>query len=163
MKDKKIRILGMIIALIGLGVYNLCVFLLASNYTRGFWVSYVFTTIAFLAQIFVCLIFGKSDANSKFLQLPLFYIGGFYFVIQFVVGIVFMIIPMPVTLSLILQVIILAAYLSITLTSTIAKEQITKTEANIEIETLNIRMLSMDAEHLYICEANENKKTELKK
>ena len=153
----------MIISLVGLGVYNLCVFLLASNYTSTFWVSYIFTTIAFFAQIIVGLIFGKSDTDSKFIQLPLFYFGGIYFVIQLVVGILFMIIPISVTLPLILQVIILAIYLSIILTSTIAKEQITKTEANIKTETFNIKMLTLDAEHLYMSEVNENKKSELKK
>ena len=115
MQDKKIGILVIIISLVGLGVYNLCAFLLVSNYTSTFWVSYIFTTIAFFAQIIVGLLFGRSDANSRFLQLTLFYFGGIYFVVQLVAGILFMIIPMSVTLPLILQVCIFAIYLSIIL------------------------------------------------
>lgn len=163
MQDKKIGILVIIISLVGLGVYSLCAFLLVSNYTSTFWMSYIFTTIAFFSQIIVGLIFGRSDVNSKFLQLTLLYFGGIYFVIQLVAGILFMIIPMSVTLPLILQVCIFAIYLSIILASTSAKEQITKTEANINIATFNIKMLTIDAEHLYMSEVNENKKTELKK
>lgn len=163
MKDKKIGLLGLTISLVGFVVYSICVFLLASNYTSTFWISYIFTAIAFFAQIIAGLTFSKTDADSKFLQLPLFYIGSCYLLIQLVVGIVFMLIHISATLPLILQVMILAVYLSLMLTSLIGKEQITKTEANIKATTFNIRMLTIDAEHLYTSEVNEDKKAELKK
>lgn len=163
MKNKKISVLWTLISVIGLGVYNLCVFLLATHYTDAFWVSYIFTSIAFAAQLAVFLIFNKSNTNSKFLGLHLFYFVGGYFAVQLLAGIAFMLIPMSATLPLIIQVIILAVFLSATLTGAIAKEQISRTEAGINSATFNIRTLAMNAEQLYLAEENGGKKAELKK
>lgn len=163
MKNKKISVLWTLISIMGLAVYNLCVFLLATHYTNAFWVSYIFTSIAFAVQLVAFLIFNKSNANSKFLGLPLFYFVGGYFAVQLVAGIVFMLIPMSATLPLIIQVIILVVFLSVILTGAIAKEQFSRTEANINSAAFNIRTLAMNAEQLYLAEENGNKKAELKK
>lgn len=163
MKNKKISVLWTLISIMGLAVYNLCVFLLATHYTNAFWVSYIFTSIAFAVQLVAFLIFNKSNANSKFLGLPLFYFVGAYFAVQLVAGIVFMLIPMSATLPLIIQVIILVVFLSVILTGAIAKEQFSRTEANINSAAFNIRTLAMNAEQLYLAEENGNKKAELKK
>lgn len=162
MKNKKISVLWTLISIMGLAVYNLCVFLLATHYTNAFWVSYIFTSIAFAVQLVAFLIFNKSNANSKFLGLPLFYFVGGYFTVQLVAGIVFMLIPMSATLPLIIQVIILVVFLSAILTGAIAKEQFSRTEANINSAAFNIRTLAMNAEQLYLAEENGNKKAELK-
>ena len=163
MKNKKISVLWTLISIMGLAVYNLCVFLLATHYTNAFWLSYIFTSIAFAVQLVAFLIFNKSNANSKFLGLPLFYFVGGYFAVQLVAGIAFMLIPMSAKLPLIIQVIILVVFLSVILTGAIAKEQFSRTEANINSAAFNIRTLAMNAEQLYLAEENGNKKAELKK
>lgn len=163
MKDKKIGILGALISLIGLGIFNLCVFLLISDYTKVFWSAYIFTTIAFVAQGVVDFIFGKSNANAKFLSLPLFYIGGIYFTVQLIIGIVCMVAPVSITFAVLVQALILAAYITVTLTSTIAKEQIIKTDDNIKKATNYIRTLTIEAEQLYLSQEDASKKVELKK
>lgn len=160
---KKSSTIGTLISVLGLGVYNLCVFLLVTHHTNGFWISYIFTSIAFMAQLVVFLIVDKSNANTQFLRLPLFYIVGGYFALQLVVGIMFMLIPTSATFPLIVQVIILAAFLTVTMTVTIAKEQILKTEENINNASFNLRTLTINAEQLYLAEVNGRKKAELKK
>lgn len=160
---KKSSTIGTLISVLGLGVYNLCVFLLVTHHTNGFWISYIFTSIAFMAQLVVFLIVDKSNANTQFLRLPLFYIVGGYFALQLVVGIMFMLIPTSATFPLVVQVIILAAFLTVTMTVTIAKEQILKTEENINNASFNLRTLTINAEQLYLAEVNGRKKAELKK
>ena len=160
---KKSSTIGTLISVLGFGVYNLCVFLLVTHHTNGFWISYIFTSIAFMAQLVVFLIVDKSNANTQFLRLPLFYIVGGYFALQLVVGIMFMLIPTSATFPLVVQVIILAAFLTVTMTVTIAKEQILKTEENINNASFNLRTLTINAEQLYLAEVNGRKKAELKK
>ena len=160
---KKSSTIGTLISVLGLGVYNLCVFLLVTHHTNGFWISYICTSIAFMAQLVVFLIVDKSNANTQFLRLPLFYIVGGYFALQLVVGIMFMLIPTSATFPLVVQVIILAAFLTVTMTVTIAKEQILKTEENINNASFNLRTLTINAEQLYLAEVNGRKKAELKK
>lgn len=163
MKDKKIGILRALISLIELGIFNLCVFLLISDYTKVFWSAYIFTTITFVAQGVVDFIFGKSNANAKFLSLPLFYIGGIYFAVQLIIGIVCMVAPVSITFAVLVQTLIFAAYIAVTLTSTIAKEQIIKTDDNIKKATNYIRTLTIEAEQLYLSQEDASKKVELKK
>lgn len=163
MKDMKKNILGLLISLVGLGVYNLCVFLLASDYTNVFWVSYIFTTLAFIAQIVVDFIFNKSDTNAKFLSLPLFYVGSIYFVVQLFVGIICMVVPASIKVAIIAQALILGAYITVALSSTIAKSHVEETETYIEKTTEAIRALTSEAEYLYASEENGEKKAELKK
>lgn len=158
MKDMKKNILGLLISLVGLGVYNLCVFLLASDYTNVFWVSYIFTTLAFIAQIVVDFIFNKSDTNAKFLSLPLFYVGSIYFVVQLFVGIICMVVPASIKVAIIAQALILGAYITVALSSTIAKSHVEETETYIEKTTEAIRALTSEAEYLYASEENGEKK-----
>lgn len=163
MKDKKISILGTIIFLVGLGMFNLCVFLIVSDYTAVFWTAYIFTTIAFVTQGVMNFIFEKYDLNEKFLGLPLIYIGSVYFIIQLIIGIVCMMVPVSITFSILVQSIILAIYITMILTWIIAKEYIMKTDGNIKKVTNPIRTLTMEAEHLYLSQENGSKKNELKK
>lgn len=163
MKDKKIGILGALLPLVGLGVFNLCVFLLVSDYTNVFWTAYIFTTIAFVVQGVVNFAFGKLNANAKLLSLSLFYIGGIYFAVQLIIGIVCMVAPVSITFAVLVQMLILAVYFTVTFTSTIAKEQIIKTDDNIKKVTSYIRALAIEAEQLYLLQEDASKKVELKK
>lgn len=163
MKDKKIGILGVLISLVGLGIFNLCVFLLVSDYTKVFWSAYIFTTIAFVAQGVVDFLFGKSNANANFLSLPLFYTGSIYFAAQLIIGIICMVAPVSITFAILVQALILAAYITVTLTSTIAKEQIIKTDDNIKKATNYICTLTIEAEQFYLSQEDASKRLELKK
>lgn len=163
MKDKKAGTIGSLIFLVALGTYNFCVFLLVSDYTSVFWSAYIFTTIAFLAQAVVALIFCKSNADAKFLSLPVFVIGIVYFTMQFMISTICMIAPVSITFALIAQMLILSAFIAVTLTLTIAKDQMIKTDGNIKKATDCINLLTMEAERLYLSQEDESKKTEIKK
>lgn len=163
MKNKKIGILGVLIILVGLGIFNLFVFLLVSDYTNVFWSAYIFTTIAFVVQGVVGFAFGKADANAKFLSLPLLYVGGIYFAVQLIIGIVCMLAPLSIGFAVLVQAFILAVYIIVILASTIAKEQAIKNDGNIKKVTNYIRTLTIEAEQLYLFQEDLSKKVELKK
>lgn len=163
MKDKKVGILGVLISLVGLGLFNLSVFLLVSDYTNVFWSAYVFTTIAFVAQAAIDFTFSKLNANAKFLSLSLFYISSIYFAVQLIVGILCMTAPVSITFAVLVQTFILAAFIIITLTFIVAKEQITKADDDIKKATNYIYSLTIEAEQLYLSQEDASKKVELKK
>ena len=81
---------------IGLGVvlvlYILIAFLIPFAHTATFWVSFLFTLIAFgvvAASIYIAFI-KDPDAKSRFYGFPIAKIGVIYGVVQLVTGLVFM-------------------------------------------------------------------------
>lgn len=81
---------------IGLGVvlvlYILIAFLIPFAHTATFWVSFLFTLIAFgvvAASIYIAFI-KNPDAKSRFYGFPIAKIGVIYGVVQLVAGLVFM-------------------------------------------------------------------------
>lgn len=163
MKDIKRSLFWILVFLIGIVLYNLCVFLLVSEYTNEVWCSYIFTMVAFVVQIIVCLIFNNTELTKRFLDLPLIYIGVIYFAIQFVAGVICMFAPIPFKLSIITQAVILAVFMVIAFFTVLGKDHIVKTELSIEKTTDFIRSLTMETEHIYESETNAGKKIELKK
>lgn len=163
MKNKKQTLIWALIIIVALIVYNLCVFTIASNYTNAFWASYVFTTVAFLSQLVVGSVLINSANDVGFLGLPLIHIGGVYFVVQLVAGMVCMMAPIPFGFAAIVQVIILSAYIIAALFVSLAKNSVINTDVHIKEATGFIRNLTIEAEHLYLSEENESKKSELKK
>lgn len=82
--------------IIGLGVllilYILIAFLIPFVHTATFWVSFVFTLIAFgvVAASFYIAFIKNPDAKSKFYGFPIAKIGAIYGLVQLIAGIVFM-------------------------------------------------------------------------
>ena len=83
-------------ALIGLGVllvlYILVAFLIPFVHTAVFWVSFVFTLIAFaVVAVSIYIAFVKNpDAKSRFYGFPIAKIGAIYGLAQLVAGFIFM-------------------------------------------------------------------------
>lgn len=81
---------------IGLGVllvlYILVAFLIPFVHTPTFWVSFVFTLIAFgvVAAAFYIAFIQNPDAKSKFYGFPIAKIGVIYGLVQLIAGILFM-------------------------------------------------------------------------
>ena len=81
---------------IGLGVvlvlYILIAFLIPFAHTATFWVSFLFTLIAFgvVAAAFYIAFIRNSDAKSKFYGFPIAKIGTIYSLVQLIAGIIFM-------------------------------------------------------------------------
>ena len=82
--------------IIGLGVllvlYILVAFLIPFVHTATFWVSFVFTLIAFgvVAASFYIAFIKNPDAKSRFYGFPIAKIGAIYGLVQLIAGVIFM-------------------------------------------------------------------------
>ena len=89
---KKDTIRGIIALTVVLALYILIAFLIPFVHTATFWVSFVFTLIAFAvvaASIYIAFI-KNPDAKSRFYGFPIAKIGVLYGAVQLLAGIVFM-------------------------------------------------------------------------
>lgn len=102
---------------IGLGVllilYILVAFLIPFVHTATFWVSFVFTLIAFgvvAASIYIAFV-KKPDAKSRFYGFPIAKIGAIYGLVQLVAGLIFMALSqwVPVWVAILVYAIALGA------------------------------------------------------
>lgn len=82
--------------IIGLGVllvlYILIAFLIPFVHTATFWVSFIFTLIAFgvVAASFYIAFIKNPDAKSRFYGFPIAKIGAIYGLVQLIAGVIFM-------------------------------------------------------------------------
>jgi hypothetical protein len=89
---KKDTIRGIVALAVVLVLYILIAFLIPFVHTATFWVSFVFTLIAFAvvaASIYIALI-KNPDAKSRFYGFPIAKIGVIYGTVQLIAGIIFM-------------------------------------------------------------------------
>lgn len=102
---------------IGLGVllvlYILVAFLIPFVHTATFWVSFLFTLIAFAvvaASIYIAFV-KKPDAKSRFYGFPIAKIGAIYGLVQLVAGLIFMALSqwVPVWVAILVYAIALGA------------------------------------------------------
>lgn len=111
MKKEHIRIIAALAILLVL--YCLVAFLIPFVKTATFWVSFVFTLIAFaVAGVAIYIAFVKNpDAKSKFYGFPIAKIGVVYGIAQLVVGILFMALSrwVPVWVAVLVYAIALGA------------------------------------------------------
>ena len=88
----KDTIRGLVVLGVLLVLYILIAFLIPFVHTATFWVSFVFTLIAFAvvaASIYIAFI-KNPDAKSRFYGFPIAKIGVLYGAVQLLAGIVFM-------------------------------------------------------------------------
>lgn len=104
-------------ALIGLGVllvlYILVAFLIPFVHTAVFWVSFVFTLIAFAvvaASMYIAFV-KNPDARSRFYGFPIARIGAIYGLVQLIAGFIFMVLAQwaPVWAAILVYAIALGA------------------------------------------------------
>lgn len=111
MKKETIRWgLGLLVLLI---LYILVAFLIPFRHTAVFWVSFLFTLVAYgVVGFSLYTAFAKApDAKSKFYGFPIAKIGVIYGGVQLIVGLIFMALRvwMPVWLAVLLYAIALGA------------------------------------------------------
>ena len=89
---KKDTIRAVIVAVVAFVLYNLIAFLIPFDQTETFWLSYVFTIIAFMVVgVSVYMAFLKNpDAKSRFYGFPIARIGVIYAIAQVVASLLFM-------------------------------------------------------------------------
>lgn len=113
MKDKKTTIQSLAVLAIVFVVYNVLAFVIPFEKTGTFWLSYVFTAIAVLAQgyIFHIAFNNGEQVKSKLYGFPIARLGVIYLAVQMIVGFAFMALAaiVPGWIAVILFVLILAA------------------------------------------------------
>lgn len=89
---KKDMLRGVVGLMIVLTLYILTAFLIPFVHTAVFWVSFIFTLIAFVVvAVSIYIAFGKNpDAKSRFYGFPIARIGVIYGLVQLIAGIIFM-------------------------------------------------------------------------
>jgi len=89
---KRDQMRGVIVGAVLLVLYILIAFLIPFVHTAVFWVSFLFTLVAFaLAAVALYTAFlKKPDARSRFYGFPIARIGVVYWLIQLILGLVFM-------------------------------------------------------------------------
>ena len=138
--------LGIVFAL-----FNVIAFVIPTDKTATFWTAYVFTVIAFSAQIPLWKIaLGKKDTlKSKFLGIPVIHVGITYLIIQLIAFAVFMIFPtLPVWLTIVVCTIILALFALCTLAGQTGANEINHVEEKIKVKRAFIQFLQTDIEML---------------
>lgn len=132
---KRISILWTLLNSLFLIVFNLLFFLLGNveSFTTSVWVSYGFIHFAYFVLLFTPLLVRKSEVETDYRR-PLYLITGTYFLIEFIVGITFILIaPEKVKLTLIVQIILAGVFLGCLLTHLIANEY----TANSHVKKMN--------------------------
>lgn len=113
MNEKKNMSRGIIILAIILVLYCILAFTLPFHRNKVFWLSFAFTLISLLVQLYVLKSsFAHGDnARSKFYGFPIAQVGLIYLVIQLIVGLLCILLGkiLPVWVALLVFIVILAA------------------------------------------------------
>ena len=148
MKKNAIRwwvVLGVVLV-----VYNVLAFALPFPKTAVFAVSYLFTTIAILAQIYVIrtAFYRGEGVKSKFYGFPIAKLGVIYLAVQLIAGLVFMALGLivPVWLPLALYVVLLGVAAAGFVAADAARDEVVRQEVKLENKTL--RQVSADYERV---------------
>lgn len=165
MEDKNTVLVFCLSPLMGIVIYSLCVFAFVDEYSDRFLISYVFTIVAFLAQMVAPLIlyFDKEAKKEGFLGISLYIPGSFYLILQLSVGIGLMILPVPFRIAFTIEAVIFAGFIFIIIAIETGREHIKKSKFNIENSIEFMKNLSLQAEDLYNKVEDTKRKAELKK
>ena len=153
--------LGVVFAL-----FNVIAFVVPTDKTATFWTAYAFSVVAFAAQIPLWRIaFGKKDTlKSKFLGIPVIYVGITYLIIQLIAFAVFMIFPiLPVWLAVVVCTTILAISALCAIAGQVGANEINRVEEKIKVKRAFIQFLQTDIEMLAETETDSETKIALKK
>lgn len=124
-------------------VYNVLAFALPFPKTAVFAVSYLFTMIAILAQIYVIrtAFYRGEGVKSKFYGFPIAKLGVIYLAVQLIAGLVFMALGLivPVWLSLALYVVLLGIAAAGFVAADAARDEVVRQELKLEKDVSRMR------------------------
>lgn len=161
MKNKN---LGYVVLGILLVLVSLIAFVVPTEKTGTFWIAYVFTAIAIVAQIVIWKnALGKEDTlKSKFLGLPVVHIGIVYLVVQIVAFAVFAAVPeLPIWSAIVACAAILGFSVIFMIAGEAGRGEIERVEAKVQKKVFFIKELQADVELLIDREADAEIKTAL--
>ena len=163
---KKNKLMSYLALGIVFALFNVIAFVIPTNKTATFWTAYVFTVVAFLLQLLVWKVaFGKKDTlKSKFLGIPVIYVGATYLSLQLIVFAIFMIFPMlPVWLAIVVCSIVLSISALCAIVGQAGANEINRVEEKIKVKRAFIQFLQVDIEMLAESETDTETKAALVK
>ena len=142
---KKDTVRGIVALAVLLVLYILIAFLIPFVHTATFWVSFVFTLIAFAvvaASIYIAFI-KNPDAKSRFYGFPIAKIGVIYGAVQLLTGIVFMALAtiVPAWLAVLVYAIALGATVIGLISAETVVEEIHIQDAKLKKDVTQMRSL----------------------
>lgn len=149
MKMNKKTVLSLALALIFLIVFNVVFFVLGgAKHPASVWIAYGFIHLAYLLIVATPLLNPKG-AQGAILGLPLYAISTGYFLVEFVVGVVFILIaPQSYKGSLLVQLILAGVYAAAMLINMIAIEHTVEATAKQAEEVSYIKETATDLKEL---------------
>lgn len=142
---------GYVVLGILLVLFSVIAFVIPTEKTGAFWIAYIFTVIAIVAQIAIWKnTLGKeSKLKSKFLGLPVVHIGVVYLLTQIVVFAIFAAVPALPTWSAIVACTVISGFSVIFMISgEVSRGEIERVEANVQKKVFFIKELQADVELL---------------
>lgn len=152
-------ILGILFVLV-----SIIAFVIPTVKNATFWIAYVFTVVAFAAQVGIWKVaLGRDEAlKSKFLGFPVVHIGIVYLVIQCVAFAVFMFAPMLPSWSAIIVCACISGISAVCMVATdTGRREIERVEAKVQKKVFYIKSLQVDVEMLADAENDADTKKAL--
>lgn len=147
-------------------LFNVIAFAVPTDKTITFWIAYAFTFVAFVLQIGIWNAAFKAaeTLKSKFLGIPIIYVGIVYLVLQLIAFAVFMIFPLiPSWIVVIACALVLGISAICLISADVARDEVNRAEEKVNQKVFYIRELQADVEMLAEQEQNSKIKTGLTK
>ena len=144
--SKGYLILGILFTLV-----SIIAFAVPTAKTAAFWISYVFTVIAFAAQIVIWKsALGRAESlKSKFLGFPVIHIGIVYLIVQIIALAVFLFIPtLPIWSAVIVCAVVAGVSAVCMIALDVGRSEIERVSAKVQEKTFYIKLLQADVELL---------------
>ena len=141
--------LGCIILLVAFVVASVVVFAIPTEKTASFWVAYIFTCIAFAAQMLIWNIGFRDNTplKSKFLGIPVVRVGYIYLALQLITLAVLLVYPcLPLWVTIIISVLIVGISAICMITAEIGRDIISNVEEKVQSKVSYIREIQTDIE-----------------
>lgn len=147
-------------------ILNVIIFTIPINKTTTFWITYVFTLIAFGMQILIWKVaFNKTETlKSKYLGIPVIYIGILYLIIQMIaLAISIIVSTIPTWIAIIINVLIIGISMIYMITTELGKNIVKNTEQKVNQKIFYIKELQTEVEMIAQSEEDNEIKVELEK
>jgi len=129
-------------------LYTIIVMLLFTDKGYVFWVSYIFTVIAFIIQYILIYYLIIKNEGSSFNNFPLLIIGNSYLIIQIIVSIILMFDKISLEYAIVIQSIILGIFIIIEILLSQGKGHIESVEEDTKNRTLFLTEMKKEVEIL---------------
>ena len=163
-KEKSLALTAAIYGII-FATYNILIFVIFSEFSAVFWLSYAFTLIAFAAQcISMYFALKRHEIETIFFGMPLTSLSFFYLIAQAVVGVIFMFFQgVNTTIPFVIQLLMLAIFLVVAIIAIMARDTVMQVADDIKTKTVQHKSTHIDVEMLYTACTHPELKERLRK